>query len=252
MSLTVSARPAESTHWYTKDGEPMYTVIGANGRERATTLRDARKLDLVPSVTTIINVASKPALMQWMQRQVLMAALTLPKRPEESEEEYLSRIIDDSKEQGRAAADAGTDIHASIQTFYEKGIIAGHLESVVACRDAIKDYFGERDWTCEMPFAHEMGFGGKTDMHCEDIVLDIKTKEFSAEDEVKPYDDHLMQLAAYRVGLGKQGARCANVFVSRNCPGVIKIHEWTEDDLKRGWAMFTSLLEFWQLKNGHQ
>ena len=35
---------SESGHWYDQDGEPMYTIIGANGRERNTTLRDAKTL----------------------------------------------------------------------------------------------------------------------------------------------------------------------------------------------------------------
>lgn len=250
--VTASARPAESTHWYTKDGEPMYTVIGANGKERPTTLRDARKMSLVPSVTTILNVAAKPALTQWMQRQVLMAALTLPKVNDETEEEYIDRIIKDSKEQGRAAADAGTSIHESIQTFYEKGTTSTHTQSVVACNHAIFEHFGEHEWVCERSFSHDLGFGGKVDMYSDDIVIDIKTKEFETAEEVKPYDDHLMQLAAYRVGLGMPLARCANVFVSRNYPGVAHIHEWTDEELQKGWVMFCALLEFWQLKNNHQ
>ena len=40
---------SESGHWYSQDGEPMYTLIGANGKERNTTLRDAKSLGLVPS-----------------------------------------------------------------------------------------------------------------------------------------------------------------------------------------------------------
>lgn len=254
MTLTASApRAAESTHWYSRDGAPTYTVLGNNGKERPTTLRDARKLNLVPSVTTILNVAAKPALTQWMQRQVLMAALTLPKIADETEDQYIDRIISDSKEQGRAAADDGTKIHESIQSFYEgKSYIQAHEPHVESCRAALKEKFGHREWTCEMPFAHELGFGGKVDMHCEDIIVDIKTKEFGPDDDVKPYDDHLMQLAAYSVGLGKPDARCANVFVSRSHPGTVVIHEWSAEDLKRGWAMFVALLEFWQLKNNHQ
>jgi hypothetical protein len=106
----------------------MYTVEAAKGGQRATTLRDARKLNLVPSVTTILNVAAKPALLAWMQQQVLYAALTLPRRPDEPEKEYIDRIINDSKEQGRAAADAGTDIHASIQGHYEDRPTGKHRE----------------------------------------------------------------------------------------------------------------------------
>ena len=71
MSLTAKEpRASESNHWYTRDGVPRYTVIGKNGKERATTLRDARTENLVPSVTTVLNVAAKPALTQWLQKQI--------------------------------------------------------------------------------------------------------------------------------------------------------------------------------------
>ena len=114
MTTQNETRASESQHWYDRQGNPMYTVIGKNGKERNTTLRDARTMNLVPSVTTILNVAAKPALNVWLQRQVLMAALTLPKRAEETEEEWIARIMSDSKEEGKEAANRGTEIHASI------------------------------------------------------------------------------------------------------------------------------------------
>ena len=200
MTITAKEpRASESNHWYTRDGVPRYTVIGKNGKERNTTLRDARTENLVPSVTTVLNVMAKPALIQWLQKQVLMAALTLPRIPGEPEEAYIDRIMVDSKEQGRAAADAGTDIHASIQGFYEGEVITrheAHVKGTVAALDAI---FGQRGWIAERAFGHSHGFGGKCDLHCttgDGIVADVKTKEFSDGNKVDAYDDHLMQLAA--------------------------------------------------------
>jgi len=254
MTLTTpTIRASESNHWYTKDGIPQYTVPSKkDGLPRATTLRDARTMDLVPSVTTILGCAAKPALIAWLQQQVLFAALTLPRRPDEPEKEYIERIISDSKEQGRSAADAGTAIHASIQGFYEDRPTGKHQESVDACTKAITEHFGEAIWISERSFSHEFGFGGKCDLFCAgtiNAVVDIKTKEFTDPKKVEGYDEHLMQLAAYRVGLGIPNARCANVFVSRNVPNLVVVKEWSEDDLIRGWKMFLSLLEFWQLKN---
>jgi hypothetical protein len=81
------------------------------------------------------------------------------------------------------------------------------------------------------------------------IVLDLKTKEFGPETEVVGYEEQLMQLAAYRNGLELPFARCANVFASASHPGLIKVFEWTEADLKRGWEMFQNLLAYWKLKN---
>jgi len=81
------------------------------------------------------------------------------------------------------------------------------------------------------------------------VVVDIKTKEFDDPKKVDGYDEHLMQLAAYRMGLKLPAARCANIFVSRSVAGLVKIVEWSEDDLKRGWLMFQSLFNYWLLKN---
>jgi hypothetical protein len=252
MSITAKdPRGSESGHWYTRDGIPRYTVIGKNGKERNTTLRDARTDNLVPSVTTILNVAAKPALTQWLQKQVLMAALTLPRRPDEPEDDYIDRIMFDSKEQGRAAADAGTDIHTSIQAFYEGQVNTKHQEHVQGCVSKLREHFGEQPWIAERSFGHAAGFGGKVDLHAPNIVADVKTKEFSDPTKIDAYDDHLMQLAAYRVGLGMPDARCANVFVSRSVPGLVVIKEWSQDDLRRGWEMFFNLLTFWQIKNQH-
>ena len=254
-NLIAKNHAQESGHWYTREGLPRYTVTGKNGKERNTTLRDARVENLVPSVTTILNVAAKPALTAWLQQQVLLAALTLPRRPDEPEKEYIDRIINDSKEQGRSAADAGTDIHASIQGHYEDKPTGKHQQSVDACVRAIREHFGEAIWISERSFAHEAGFGGKCDLFCAgtlNAVVDIKTKEFSDPAKVDAYDEHLMQLAAYRVGLGVPTARCANVFVSRSVEGLVVVKEWTAEDLDRGWAMFLNLLSFWQLKNQHK
>ena len=151
---------SESGHWYTRDGTPRYTITGKNGKTRNTTLRDAREENLVPSVTTVLNVAAKPALTNWLQEQVLLAALTLPKLDNETEQDYIKRIVNDSKQQGRAAADLGTDIHAAVQSFYEGKEYPRHQKHVKGVYKAITDFFGDKIWISERAFSHELGFGG--------------------------------------------------------------------------------------------
>jgi hypothetical protein len=256
MTITVKEpRAAESTHWYTRDGQPRYTIIGANGKERNTTLRDARKEGLIPSVTTIINVAANPVLNQWIQKQVLMAALTLPKVENESDDDYVARIMTDSKQQGKDAADIGTEIHNAIQSFYEGKVTDAYAEQVQGCVNKLNAEYGNQPWIAERAFGHDMGFGGKCDLHSTEgdgLVVDIKTKDFGPDDKVDGYDSHLMQLAAYRVGLGIPAAKCSNIFISRSTPGLAFIKDWTEEELEKGWQMFYSLLRFWQIKNGHE
>jgi len=247
----------ESTHWYDREGNPAYTIIGKNGKERNTTLRDARQLNLVPSVTTILNVAAKPGLERWKQEQVLLCALTLPRIDGESESDWINRIMEDSKESGRKAAERGTEIHAAIQGYYEGDGVADEYAAYVEAAHKEISKFSAGHWIAEKSFAHELGFGGKCDLHaeaidCSGFVIDIKTKDFGPDDKVEGYDEHLMQLAAYREGLNLPAARCANVFVSRDNPGVARVVEWSEEDLKRGWAMFCQLLAFYQTKNNHR
>jgi hypothetical protein len=234
----------------------MYTVPSKkDGSPRNTTLRDARELNLIPSVTTILNIAAKPALTVWLQEQAILAALTLPRDEDEPESAWLKRVVQDSKQQGKDAADKGTEIHEAIQSFYEGKKESRYPFHVASCVNLIKAHYGDLNWIAERSFGHELGFGGKCDMHTTDaggIVVDIKTKEFTDASKPLWYDEHLLQIAAYRVGLGMPEARCANVFVSRTNPEFAVIKEWEEDDLKRGWEMFTHLLAYWQLKNQHE
>jgi hypothetical protein len=251
--IATDSRAAESTHWYTRTGDPMYTVPSKkDGSQRPTTLRDARERNLVPSVTTILNIAAKPGLNVWLQEQAILAALTLPRYENEPESVWLKRVVQDSKSQAREAADLGTEIHTAVQGFYEGKRASAFPIHVQTCTKAIESHYGARNWVAERAFAHEMGFGGKVDLHCEGIVIDIKTKDFSDPSKVVPYDEHLMQLAAYRVGLGMPEARCANVFISRTNPDLAVVTEWAEEDLQRGWKMFTALLSFWQYKNQYE
>jgi hypothetical protein len=248
MTSIVIEKTPSSAHWYTQNGDPAYTVLSKAGTERPTTLADARKLGLVPSVTTIMQSASKPALEAWKQQQMLLAALTLPRMPEESEQSFVDRIISDSKETARFAANRGTMIHAAIEKSF-KGEEHEYPATVQSFHLSLEKHFGKQEWVAEASFKSPLGYGGKIDLNASGIVVDAKTKEFGHDDKVVAYDEHCMQLAAYRMGLNMPHARCANVFVSVTHPSLIFIKEWTEEELMRGWNMFFSLLQFWKFKN---
>jgi hypothetical protein len=257
---TIIARSAESVHWYNKNGSPQYTVKAKDGSNRPTTLRDARKMGLVPSVTTVLKVSAKPALEAWKLEQMLLAALTLPRIEGENEKSLIARIVADSKESAKAAAERGTRIHESIEKHYKKEAVDPEHEKLVwAFEETVFNHFKthpHQTWHTEVAFASEMGYGGKIDLYApqglgvpDGIVLDAKSKAFSPDDDVKGYEEHGMKLAAYRMGLGLPYARCANVFVSVTHPNLIKVVEWSEEDLKRFWLMFNSLLDYWELKH---
>jgi hypothetical protein len=251
---TIIARSAESVHWYGQDGSPQYTVKAKNGSDRPTTLRDARKFNLVPSVTTVLKIAAKPGLEAWKLEQMLLAALTLPRLQDEDEKAFIARVAADSKETAKQAAERGTRIHEEVESHFA----GNRSDRGWAVEGALFEHFKlnpDSNWLVERSFASG-GFGGKVDMHlkpCAEaqhgIVADVKSKDFDVGDEVIAYDEHLLQLAAYRHGLGMPHARCANIFVSVKNPKLTKIVEWSEDDIKRGWEMFQCLLKYWILKN---
>jgi hypothetical protein len=97
----------EGGHWYDFAGEARHTILSAKGEPRATTLRDARKFNWLPSVTTVMKVLAAPELDRWKQQQVLMASLTLPRNPSENDEVYCARIMEDAFKQVEDAADLG-------------------------------------------------------------------------------------------------------------------------------------------------
>lgn len=242
----------EGGHWYTKDGTPAYTVTAKNGEQRSTTLRDAKKLGLLPSVTTIMKAAASPGLEAWKLNQMMLAALTLPRAEGEGEESFIKRIQADSKDQARKAAERGTEIHTAIERFYDGHINADTLPYLEPVYKAVNDKFGMLNWASEKSFATDT-FAGKIDLHSMDgdgVVIDFKTKEFTSDtlDKVAGFDENVMQLAAYRHGLKLSSARCANVFVSVIEPGLVVVKEWTQEELARGWAMFDALKTFYYAK----
>jgi hypothetical protein len=230
----------ESGHWYDQSGLPKYTIIGAKGQERNTTLRDARKVGLVPSVTTILSVLAKPGLERWKMMQLLQSALTLPMNEGESLDAYAVRVMADSQEQGAKARDLGTEIHGSI----ERHFLCLPYDNQPRVAAALAVLPQGQEWSAEKSFASDLGFGGKCDLHSDEWVIDFKTKEFSSVDDLKIWDEHGMQLAAYRFGLGKHYARCAICYVSTT-NDMAHLIEIGEEELVRGWAMFFHALSFW-------
>jgi len=240
--------PAESTHWYKRTGEPAYTVVGKNGIERPTTLRDAQKDNLIPSVTTIMQETARPGLQNWIIDQAILSCLTMPLKEGESEGDYIPRLKADSKEQARRAAEKGTQIHAWVQTGFIGEEIAPegvrYYESALKC---LLDACGAVKWHCEKSFATHR-YGGKVDLYSDGIVVDIKTTEKDLA-TIKTWDNHSMQLAAYEVGLGDDRKKCGILYI-HVLTAESKIIWLDEKEIDRGWAMFEALTDFWYSKTG--
>jgi hypothetical protein len=234
--LTTSTFASEAGHWYAQDGTPAYEVLGKDGSPRKTTLRDARKLDLVPSVTTIIRCAAAPGLEKW------------------------KRDNPDWEKLSGDARDIGSTIHGCIECHFS-GEYNKHAETyhahVMGALDRLGGWCGLDNLLPEKSFAHPLGFGGKCDIHKKVLpfpgfVADFKTKDFGEEWQPATYENHSMQLAAYREGFGMPNARGAIIFVSTQVPGLSRLVEVSQYDLGLGWRMFRGQLDYWQAKNDFQ
>jgi hypothetical protein len=248
-SETGKILPSESCHYYWPDGRPCYEVEAKKGGMRATTITDARKLGLVPSVTTIIGIMAKPGLQKWKLQQMLHAALTLPRLAGESDDSFAERVISDSEEQGRKAMDRGTQLHAAIEEYIngQSSLLwqdhLGKLYDTLHQMD-IHLYHGK----AEHSFASPLGYGGKLDWHSNEIVIDFKTKDRIDDKKQLAWPEYCWQLAAYQQGLGNlRGAqRLINVFIGVEDKQV-RVVEWTPEDAEQGWKVFEHLLAVWKI-----
>ena len=246
----------ESGHYYEQDGSPAYKVPYADKSKgmRNTTLRDARKLSLVPSVTTILKVLPKPGLDNWKQEPMFYAALTLTRQDEGTDEQFYGRVVHDSREQARKAAEKGIAIHGAIQRAIEgKSFDTQFGATVMAVMEWLDKEFDKTQWISERTFAHPLGFGGAVDLHSPQIIIDLKTKDFDQADidngKIKGWPEQGMQLAAYREGVGHPKVKRINLFISRNNPGLIVPYYWDEDD--KHWETFLALLNVWKLTKNY-
>lgn len=255
MSEVKTALPSEAGHFYDAvTGAPCYEVPYADPRKgmRATTIRDAKAMGLVPSVTLITRGAAAPGLESWKQKQLLEAALTLPRIEGESLDDFSKRVIEDSQAQALKAREAGTSLHKAIE-LYISGIITPEWDSHLSKLDETLTQYGIniREGKPEHCFASPLCYGGKVDFHNDEVLLDFKTTAtINGKKKQLHWPEMIWQLSAYNKGLGGNDRRSINVFLGID-DSECRIHEWSREDDERGWAIFECLLRFWQLRNNY-
>lgn len=269
------------SHFYTRTGEAMHYVPKASsktGEMRETTVRDARKLNLFPSVTTMTKLLAAPGLDGWKKEQVIKALLNRADEDISRGRElllagdmkdfrgWMSGVVAASEDETKAKAEEGSEIHDSLEKFMKEPdqVPAHHLAYVEGAQKLLVETFGEnRVWRSEESFVHPTGFGGKIDLESNEvglvepeleIILDFKSKDFGPGQDVKKliYDDHPIQLGGYAVGREKRKARCFNLFVSTTTPGLSLIYEHPRDMIAWGIEVFERIRDLWQAKNEYR
>lgn len=249
--------PKSNAHWYTPGGEASHTIIGANGDPRPTTLRDARKLGLLPSVTSILNVLSKPGLEAWKQEQAILAALTLPRNDGESSDDFARRVVLDMDVQVETAAKFGTAIHAAIDAVNLHGRAARFGVDVGPWMEY---YSAWRDASIVRFIASEevvvgAGYAGRYDLlaeHAEHgvVLVDYKTQKIKPGGKPNWYESWACQLAAYRAG-ARRKCHCLSLVIdsAKAAPPIERL--WTDKELHDGLEIFLAAKTIWQRQRGY-
>lgn len=253
--MTTVARPTTeaSCHWYYPDGRSCYEVPRASGEGmRPTTLADARKLSLLPSVTTILNVLRKPQLETWLQEQACLAVLTTPRSPEEPLDAFVERVLHTERQQDQEsdiAKKRGTEIHDALEDLFSEKAVSSDMEPWIdPAYEAVRKFLPITLHT-EIILVGD-GYAGKSDLIAldqfgDEWVVDFKTTKRIPKKE--SHWEHKMQTAAY--SMCRRGLHHCNVYISTVDQGKFEIHD--NGTLDAPAKAFVSLLNYWQVANNY-
>lgn len=260
----------ESGHWYDANGNACHTQKcgpKAKNPTRATTIRDARKLKLFPSVTSILGILAKPQLERWKFRQITDAAYV--HRRDMDEDTFFKSVCDSAFQQVTDAADAGTIIHDALEKLMkglefdqEQPVYLPQLEHtfpVNTFTDPVSRFMEENAIeaiSCEKTVVNKThGFAGMVDLQMHSKmgygVLDYKTRKTTPGKPCTPYETQPCQIAAYASTLWPEDIPIGcNLFISTTEPGRIEATWYTIKELEEQFEMFAALCKVWQtMKN---
>lgn len=256
-----------SEHWYTKEGQAAHTQPtkskSAKNPTRATTIADAKKLGLLPSVSSVLKVINNPSLERWKCLEIVKACAGNPQFESESIEDYSHRILDMAFDVASDAADLGTRIHANIEAMLKNEVMP-NADEVDYANDAVSklEELGikvvESEFCTACPF---YGYAGTTDVAftkgeiCG--ILDFKSKRTKEGEPIIPAFGHAAQIAAYHVSYWTGGNAILdntvgyNIYISTTEPGRIEVVEYDAETLRDEFEMFKNALAIWRHKHGY-
>ena len=259
MATLEKERTESGSHWYTTKGEPLHQVKKASGDGlRNTTLRDARKLNLLPSVTSVFGIMAKRGLEAWKTNQVITATASNPKTPEESYEYYKSRILSKSMEETERASTLGSQVHDAIEKRLQGGDTIPSLEQYV--EPAIKEISKLNITGIQQEKVlvnNKLGYAGRVDLmgraKDKNIVVDFKTRKTEPKRAITPHDYQPMQISAYAMSaFGTLDDVCgANVYISTTEAGRVETIIYDSDTLKKEFEVFSHILAIWRYLNNY-
>jgi hypothetical protein len=236
------------SHWYKiVNGVPQrYEQLKKDGTPSKVIKREKAIADgAVESTNTILDRCSEiGGLLYWGAKIAATAGVEVALAdPTAGQEAALKAAMELYNERKEEAANKGSEIHSAIDTFLRNGILPEEGPKRVACLTAkrVLDEHGAVGGNAEVCFVYhgnvngrKYAFGGTPDWAGKAFLFDWKTKAGKADPKAR----ECAQLASYRIGTGNVNARCVNVYIDRDSGELIKLREWTEQELALGWELF--------------
>jgi hypothetical protein len=253
---------SKSQHWYDRDGKAVFEVPKAKGGgTRPTTIADARKLGLYPSVTTVLGVLDKPQLMDWKLAQVSNWCHGNPPQDNEGVDSYARRATDGAFQQVSDAADLGTAIHAALESHFKGDPVPEGYDAYVYPVSCLIEKEGIKFREHELRLVNVRdGYAGTTDAVFTDSIgfngiLDFKSRKTKPGQPCTPWETEPMQIAAYCVakfGRIHHNTTGANVYISTTEKGRVEIVHYSATQLEEAWDAFQAALKLWQYLKGYR
>lgn len=256
-----------SEHYYTTEGKACHQVPNkSKGGLRDTTLSDAKKLGLLPSVSAYVRMLAAPGLVSWQIEEAVKAAANAPIQPGENVDEYVKAIREKASQQVGDAADLGTRIHKALEDFFLTGKAApDDLLQYVEPAIAKVGELGVRPITSECVLVNApYGYAGTTDLIFDDAegscgILDFKSKKTKPGEKPFKSFEHRMQLSAYWMAnwgpnfemTFPASALAYNVYISTTEPGRVDAVKYDDTDLREAWDGFKACLALYRYTKGY-
>ena len=266
------------SHYYTLDGKPCHTQPtkkGAKNPDRPTDVRDARRLNLFPSITGITAMLANDGLTRYKQMMIAEEAFKRPPIGGEDLQEYTNFLIDKASTPAKDAAELGSKIHALLEA-HGKGEAVDMEEMLtfpstgqqVPAKAIIEPVLARVASLGVTALGHEVvavnedhGYAGTLDMPWRGTevmgLMDYKTTKTKPGEPVIPRLTHAMQLAAgltaYNgnwINFG-EATRAQNIFISTTEPGRVDVIEYNGAELAEAWEAFKACLVLWRVVNKH-
>ena len=260
------------SHWYDRKGNAQHTYLDLEGEEKPTGIKQARKNQLLPSVSGVIKTWNNTGLAIGRERALLAEAFT--HRGEAEKARFTTKTLKGAFREWDVASAAGTTIHACLEdclagkTFNKTVQLPGLLsvqsrELVVPAMKATSELEMLESELILVNLA--AGYAGTMDFaykRKETPLLagvgDFKTCKTKKGEKIRPKQGQAMQIAAYWVAYwgGENGtigdnAEGRNVYISTTEPGRVETVTYNAEELKRQWEAFQACLTLWRLENNY-